>query len=199
MSARPFLRRGPSGPLATPSAIVQVGFDEVVVDDTPNTVAASVGTMFPRDVALAPLRVVLDGVTPGNVLEIDFRATIARLSQEYLTQFDLNTVAVVTFDGSVPAVPSAATFYVDNTSAGANQLALGGAFAQKFTLSGLGNLIIPALATKATVQIFYAGSSFSVGFLDAPGLAGSLAATLKVTEYTEAVVVQDGPGTIIAT
>lgn len=194
MSARPFLRRGPSGPLATPSAIVQVGFDEVVYDSPLDTVAASVGAMFPRDVALAPLRVVLDGVTPGNVLEIDFRATIARLAQDYQTDFALDTVAVVTFDGSTPVVPSAATSYVENTSAGANQLALAGAFAQKFTLSGLGNAIIPALATKATVQIFYIGSSFSVG-----DIVSRLAATLKVTEYTEAVVVQDGPGTIIAT
>lgn len=195
MSKRPFLRRGPSGPLAAQYPIVNEGYDQVVVDgESSLTVAASLGAMFPRNAALDPLKVELDGVTPGNVLEVDYRMTIARLSADYQTQFDFDTVAVVTFDGSAPAVPSAATSYIDNSAAAANDPSPGFPWAQKFTLTSLSNVTIPAGATKATVQLFYKGSSADVGLL-----SSSLAATLKVTEFLGDVVTQKGPGALVPT
>jgi len=199
---RPIQRRGPSGPAAqAPASMVQEGYDEA--EGLDYIVAASPGAIVPRNVAGDPLQVVLDGVTPGNVLEVDYRATIARVGADYLTNFDLIWVPVVTFDGSLPIVPSPATFYVDNTSGGGNQTSLTTPFEQKFTLTALGNCPIPDGATKATVELFYIGSSFVLSGLnivpDESGATLGLGATLKVTEYVGDVVTQPGPGKLTAT
>lgn len=197
-TGRPFLRRGPSGPLAVQGlAIVQVGYDECVGDGkvTDFVIPASAGAIFPRNGAGDPLRVVLEGVVPGNVLEVDYRISIERSLGDYQAAYDFNVIAIVTFDGSSPLVPSAPTFYVENTASGANEQALPASFATKRVLTALGNTPIPAGATKATVELFYIGGNSTMS--TAPD--GGLGATLRAAEYVGAAVTQPGPGTTLAT
>jgi len=213
LHGRPYLRRGPSGPLAVGAAreIVQAGYDQPV-----NTmiVPPSQGALFPRSTDGKPLKVVLSDVTPGNFLEVDFRASLeAAVDVSYPTEFTFKAIAVVSFNGSAPSVPSATTFYIINswTTSLFNDVVGSTTIGDRESMSSLSLVKIPDGATIATIEILYV----SDGDVNVGGAVGSaqngLGATLKVWELagdtdvdaatgvSSGVVSQAGPGNLVST
>jgi hypothetical protein len=100
--ARPFLRRGPSGPLQgdVQAGIIQAGYDQSEKTQVLFEQSGFIPRLGPPD--LDPLQVVLEGITPGNFLEFDWSFTAAANSSS-------NFVAVVTVvyfgDDPPPAFP----------------------------------------------------------------------------------------------
>ena len=205
---RPFLRRGPSGPLAVDGArkIAQAGYDQP--DDT-MIVPPTTGAFFPRKSDGSPLKVVLSDVTPGNFLEVDFRANLeAAVDQSYPTEFTVKAIPVVTFDGSAPAVPSATTFFIVNGFATSlfQDVVGSSTIGDRQSMSSLALVKIPDGATKATVQVLY----ISDGDVNVGGAVSfqqnGLGATLKVWELAgdvtgvgDGIVSQAGPGNLVPT
>jgi hypothetical protein len=183
---RPFLRRGPSGPLADHLGLIQVGYDQPVdlMDIPPASFAK-----FPRNLAGDPVKVILPNVIPGNALEVDWRANL--VSQEggaYAVTFGFAMVALVSFDGSEPTSPSLTSFFIvdswgisafDNTNAEDSQ-----------SISGLAAVLIPDGAVTATVELLY----ISTGDVIVATEEASL--TLKVSEIGIESVSQIGPGSL---
>jgi hypothetical protein len=213
-NGRPFLRRGPSGPLAVDAAreILQIGYDQP--DDTMIVPPSASGAFFPRKSTGAPLKVVLADVTPGDFLEIDFRANLeAAVDESYAAEFTFKAIAVVTFDGSAPSVPSATTFFVvDSWTTSLFQDVVGSTtIGDRQSMSSLALVKIPDGATTATVQVLY----ISDGDVNVGGAVAfqqnGLGATLKVTEFAgdqssnaatgvgAGIISQTGPGNLVST
>lgn len=196
MAKRPFLRRGPSGPLAD-SAIVQVGYDEIVEEVTLPDVG---GAFVPRNAAGDPLRVVLPDVQPGNYIEVDWRMWFRSLSAYYYLDLDINFAVMITFDGSAPSLvpgPANPTLLLFNSSGGVDEVALNNPLTRKANCNALAVAQIPAGATTATVQVLYDGGpvEFSVEVDEGePAETQESAGTLKVTELSDPT--QPGPGTL---
>lgn len=190
---RPYLRRGPSGPLADPDTIVQVGYDQAV--ESMLVPPGGGGAFFPRNVAGDPLAVELPDVEPGNFLEVDIRFNLqAAIDDAYPTTFGWSFVAVVTFDGATPVIGNANTFFIID-SWGLSEFAnpdVDTADAQ--SMSSLAAVEIPDGATTAIVQVLYISDG---DVLVAP--EDALSATLKVSEMGVGLVSQAGPGNLVAT
>lgn len=189
---RPFLRRGPSGPLMPPIAsggIVQVGYDQPIKTVQFDTVSDSV---VPRDLSGTPLQVVLPGVTPGNFLEVEYRFVFL-FSGVGGSFAELFFRPVVSFDGS--AVFPVNFFYMNNGEGGTT-IENDGSLR---TVTQIVAVEIPVGATAATVQVFCNCSDLGVhmGGVDGSNPEGS-SGTLKATEITADVVSQAGPSTLVA-
>lgn len=108
MSTRPFLRRGPSGPLATDvGALVRVGYD-IIAEEMEIEGGAS---FLPRNTALDPLQVTFPEFTAGNTLEVDFNLN-GTWESETPDFADLNVTILVSLDGGTTfyaLAPSAAS------------------------------------------------------------------------------------------
>lgn len=191
---RPFLRRGPSGPLADPAlGIIQVGYDQAIENFVVPPAAG--GAIFPRDAAGNPVSVVLPDVVEGNFLEVDWRMNIeAAIDDAYPTTFSWGAVAIVTFDGVDPVIGNADTFYVIDSWGSSEFDNPDVDTADIQSVSGLAAVPIPAGATIATVQLFY----ITTGDVVINNTSG-LSASLKVSEVDEAIVSQAGPGNLVAT
>lgn len=202
-TGRPFLRRGPSGPLADRDlGDIQDGYDQVIEElFIPNTTGDF--ALFPRNQVGDPVRVVLPSVRPGNFLEVDMRFTLqaATGDQSYPTNLFFNAIAVVTFDGSDPTVPSATTFFIMDSWTGSffNDLLGGEApVADKRSMSSLCAVEIPDGATDATVEIIFLSDGVLIvngGNVNTVGLG----VTLKATEKGVNAVTQPGPGSLVPT
>lgn len=192
-ATRPFLRRGPSGPLAA-SSIIQMGYDEVVEEVG---LPASFGAFVPRNEAGDPLRVVLPNVTPGNFLEIDFRMQFTSEDIYYYAELEIDFVAIVSFDGSDPVI-GPPSFLLFNSSAGVVADPLDDPGSRRRNCNSIAVGEIPEGATVATVEILYQGGpvEFDIEVDDEPELQES-AGTLKVTELNADVMTQPGPGEFV--
>jgi hypothetical protein len=179
-------------------AIIQCGYDQVVGSPEESiTVPPSLTAVFPRDVTGAPLRVTLPNVTPGNFLEVDFRACMEKEEAYYADQAEFNSIAVVRFDGAPPDLPpTPGTFGIMDSSTGHRDITNTEEGEQQpvFNVTNLVGVIIPPLAVTAIVQIFYeATSAFDVD----PALNEATFATLKVCELAAGAIYQPGPGTLV--
>lgn len=203
LHGRPFLRRGPSGPLAASAAreIVQIGYDQ---SDDNMLVPPSAAAFFPRTSDGAPLKVVLTDVTPGNVLEVDWRLNLeAAIDVAYPANFNFQAIAVVTFDGSAPAIPSATTFYISNswgTSRFENTIDEKEDIGDRQSISSLALITIPVGATIATVELLYMSEEGAVlvGAAEAADFDNDgIGSLLKVWELAPELVSQHGPGNLV--
>lgn len=193
-------RLSPSGPiLPNESALIQDGYDQAV--DT-MTVPPSTGALFPRTLDGKPVRVELPGVTPGNILEVDLRLNLQQAEdQSYATEFGFQAIALVTFDGSEPAFPSAATFFVMDSWTSADFLTPG-VIKHVESMSSLAAVEIPLGAKTAIVEVLYfTDGDVIVGGTTSPILpfpqeGAGLSASLKVSEYNGKAVSQLGPGVL---
>jgi len=196
---RPFLRRGPSGPLAeSQGGIVQIGYDQPT---DALVVPPALGAFFPRNFAGDPLRVILPQVTPGNTLEVDWRANLeAGIDVAYSTDFLWEAIAVVSFNGVAPVVPSALSFFVVNSWGSSQFVNPTAQIPDVQSITGLAAIPIPDGATDAIIQLLYIspGAVIVGGTLNKQDITG-LSATLKATEISENVVSQAGPGLISPT
>jgi hypothetical protein len=190
MSARPYQRRGPSGPLAFKGGLglIQVGYDQPFKIDEILPVAVPFTATIPRNPALDPLQVVLPDVTPGNILEVDFNLN---LLDGTINPANFAALAIVSFKDA-PVFPTD-FFVIDNS--GAFMEFQGNEFQ---LMRSLVSVVIPDGATKATVQIAYNDQNtgaFIISGTDAPGiLPGS---TLKASEYDALSVPQPGPSVLL--
>jgi hypothetical protein len=180
-------------PAASPS-LIQVGYDQPIED---MIVPATAFAFFPRSVG-APLRKVLPGVVPGNVLEVEWHLNLRASVDYYVFLFKIAAVAAVTFDGTNPTIPSATTFLIIN-SWGNMTLHPSAPDQDAQSASGMAAVEIPGGATIATVQLLYVSpGAFEVNngtiYVDEAGLA----AVLKVSEISSDVVVS-GLGTLTPT
>lgn len=178
-------RKGPSGPRTTTGGLVQSGYDQVLETvDLP-----SAGSIVPRNVAGDPLQVALPGVTPGNVLEVEYRVGLVG-NDEGTTAFRLEVV--VSFDGSTSYPTS--FFFVNDTQSGVVNVGAG-----IYLMSQIAAVVVPPGATTATVQLSYVAGNDggTIAGLDRLGTQGS-SGTLKAAEYTASVVTQPGPSTLVA-
>lgn len=203
--ARETYPRGGGGALAS---IIQVGYDQVVTTLAQEdiNIPAGVSQFFPRNVMGDPLRVTLPAVAPGNFLEVDFRAALLKDEVYYYIRNQVQTLALVTFNGVPPILaPSATVFVIQDGSAGHadDEPTLNDGDQPVFPLVALAAVQIPAGATSAIVQILISTSAALIvsGFWNNQGDAThpELFATLKLTELNGARVTQPGPGTLIAT
>lgn len=201
-TGRPFLRRGPSGPLADRDiGDIQDGYDQVVEAlFVPDTVDLA---FFPRNADGDPLKVTLPDVRPGNFLEVDIRLNLAGAIGDgsYPTDFTFTALAVVTFDGTDPAVPSTSTFFVLDSWTGSHfrDTTGEGITPDKQSMSSLCAVEIPDGATEAIVEVMY----LSDGVLQVNSGTDletntGLGATLKVCEKGVNAVTQTGPGNLLA-
>lgn len=175
---------------------MQVGYDQAT--DT-MIVPPSVGAFFPRNVAGDPIKVILPGVTPGNFLEVDWRLNLnAALDVSYPTTFDFQAIAMVTFDGTDPTVPSANTFFIVDSWGSSLFVDPDGATADNQSISGLAAVLIPDGATDATVELLYitTGDTVVGGTTTKQRDVNGLSATLKATEIHQDIMSQGGPGNL---
>lgn len=174
------------------SGIIQVGYDQPIESLTvPPTLS---GGLFPRDVGSTPLRVVLPNVKPGHFLEVDWRLNLlGGGGGAYPNEISFAASAIVTFDGST-TFPG--TFQFINDSQGSSSFGNFTTPDQEFeSISALALVLIPAGATIATVELFYASDGF-VGVDGTAKTPSGLSATLKATELSANVVSQPGPGNL---
>jgi hypothetical protein len=190
-TGRPFLRRGPSGPLADIVAgLIQCGYDQPIKTQTLQAVVGPFLTV-PRDADLNPLQVQLPNVTPGNILEVDFSGNLVNGGDG---SSNIAFIAVVSFDGST-VFPT--NFFGINNSQIGDFVDAGGV--AKFR--SLTAVVIPDGATTATVQIIYndAGfGGFGISGTDAGLATGFPGFTLKASEISAASVPQPGPSNLIS-
>lgn len=191
-TGRPFLRRGPSGPLAViSSGLVQVGYDQP--EKTQSLPLSDPVSVIPRTAVVpgpaAPLQVLLPGVVPGNFLEIDYQVA---LQNEGGIPGSIYIFPVVNFAGSLVLAPASGWFVVNNgqASSGLVEASPG----RSVPLRGLISVEIPPGATDAVVQLFYSNDipDFTIGGT-VPLIGGSPGSTLKVTELEASVVSQPLP------
>jgi len=148
---------------------------------------------IPRDVALNPLKVVLPGVVPGNVLEVDYNLQLGNVSEsDPLNVTDV--LVIVSFDGNPVAVPGGSFFIVNNTTSDETLVAVG----QVAHLRGIAAVVIPPGATVATVELLYAVDLDLAALLGGTDIGGAFfGTTLKATEYGSDSVPQTGPSNLI--
>lgn len=191
LTGRPFLRRGPSGPLAAQIAgLIQCGYDQPEKSQPLPTSGPT--SVIPRT-ALAPLQVQLPDVVPGNILETDFSLQI--FNEDDTNPITIGVIPAVSFNGSVVIAPAAGWFGMNNGMAYTTIPPL-----TYSLMRGLIAVTIPDGSTIATVQLVYSTTAdgLSIGGTDSaliPGIPGS---TLKVSEIAEASVPQPGPSTLLA-
>jgi len=188
MSARPFQRRGPSGPLATKLlGVIQLGYDQ-----TEKSQPLTTGTPFlatiPKNIALDPLQVVLPGVVPGNVLEVDINVYVRNDNA-----------------GAAPFAVAAAVSFVDAPVFPADFALINNSIASVVAeiststiYRSLTAVVIPPGATKATVRVAFDDGdlgNFSVDGSDSfPSTPGS---QLKASEIAQDTVTQAVPFTLV--
>lgn len=193
----PHARLPGSGPiLPNIPEIVQIGYDQPIEE---MLIPPGIFAKFPRDVPGHPLRVEFPSVTPGNVLEVDWRMNLAASTEDqyYLIDFSWNGVAIVTFDGTEPVFGNPNTFFVSDSWGGSDFDTGPGTDLFPFdqeSITGLAAVPIPKGATGAVVEIVYICEGFVVVAGANITKKGLQAATLKVTEINRAVVTQVGPG-----
>jgi hypothetical protein len=95
MATRPFLRRGPSGPLAVAGAIVQIGYD-VIREEMAVAPGVDELAFLPRNAALDPLEVIFPNFSLGDILEVDFR--FSGVWEGEVAPIFLNTRTAVSLD-----------------------------------------------------------------------------------------------------
>lgn len=191
-TGRPFLRRGPSGPLAvSQGGIVQVGYDQAEKSQS-LTDSSSYAEVIPRD-ASDPLQVELPEVQAGNYIEVDFSLHVANNTGGNGT---ITAAPVVSFVAS-PTYPD--DFFLVNNAVAENSgpsnpdTAIVG-------VRGLACFAVPdSVFDTATVTVRLAynvnGPGFSLFGTDSA--ATDPCTTLKVTEISGDVVTQPGPTTLV--
>lgn len=185
-------RRSRSG-----GSVIQCGYDQVVGESEVLVPPAS--GYFPRDVTGAPLRVIIPNVTPGNFLEVDFRACMEKDVAYYETQAEFQSVVAVRFDGAPPALPpSPVTFAIQDASTGHRDLGAPTSQSQVeqpiFNVTTLAGVIIPDGAVAAIVQVLFDAETGSI--VD-PDFDEATFATLKACELAAGAIYQPGPGILI--
>jgi hypothetical protein len=188
MSARPFQRRGPSGPLAAKLlGIIQRGYDQTEKSQPLGTTSTFLATI-PKNAALDPLQVVLPGVVPGNVLEVDLSVYIRNQN----AGVELFSVAAAVSFVDAPVFP--ADFALINSSV-ANVFA---AINTATIYRSLTAVAIPPGATKATVRVAYDDGTIGNFFVDGsdgfPSVSGS---TLTASEIAQDTITQPIPFTLV--
>jgi hypothetical protein len=207
--ARPFLRRGPSGPLQPDdgiTSIIQIGYDQ----NTKFQPLIPKDGFLPRDFGLplgAPLQVVFEEITPGNFLEVDWSLTAIYLESEAGEgDNDIAVVAVVSFLPE-PLPPVGPGWFVINAAKDAKVIGSGEGesdFADPTaTLRGLAGFEIPPDVERATVRLAYiqadnkpAGAFVIVG-TDSEELPTPAVPTIKLYELNGAIITQAGPTTLV--
>ena len=187
-TGRPFLRRGPSGPLANATGLIQCGYDQPIKSQLLPT--SSFNHAVPRDAALNPLQVQLPNVTPGNVLEVDFSGMFGNQGN---ASSDLAFIVAVSFDGSTSYPTN--FFGVNNSQSGDFVAPAGAGHARCFAA-----ITIPDGATTATVQVIYndfATGGFFIFGTDTALSSQTPSVTLKASEIAAVSVPQPGPSTLI--
>lgn len=176
-------------PAGGASAIVQVGYDETV--EVSELLAG--GALYPRNAANDPLRVVLPGVVPGNVLEVDWKATISNAEAD-LALPEVVVRAVISWDGTT-AFPGTFQFLI-NCANNVFVPRVADTLPGVLEISARSAITIPVGATTATVELFYdqdAEGLLTGGTELDPGAHSSL----RVTELLAAAVAQVGPATLV--
>ena len=189
LTGRPFLRRGPSGPLAPKFGLIQCGYDQPVKSQLLPT--SGPVTVIPRDALLAPLQVQLLDIEPGNILEVDFDLNLV---DSDVGGINVGVIPVVSFNGNVVLAPASGWFAMLNGQSGA------GAVPSEAValLRGLIAVEIPVDATIATVQLLYQTSADGLLIFGTDATSfGSPGSTLKVSEISILSVPQPGPSTLI--
>jgi len=200
-SVFPHVRLSPSGPnVPGVPEIVQVGYDQPIEALAVSPPAGILG-FFPRDALGNPMKVILPEVTPGNVLEVDWRLSVEMELDEYYPETlpIITAIGIVTFDGTDPSVTG--TFFLINNCCASSALtdASGDEAASIWSLGTIAAVAIPDGATAATIELAYSSSVdfFVIG-------AGEkkeplfLSAVLKASELNRAIVQQPGPGNLVA-
>jgi len=194
MSKRPFLRRGPSGPLANRLGLIQAGWDQPEKTQPLPLTPPTPSSTLPRDIAFNPIQVQLPGVVPGNVLEVDYNVQLLNFSDDTLIQVLI--IAIVSFNGVTLAVSGSGDFFlIDNTESSniigfppSNPIA---------HFRGLAAVEIPAGATTATIQLLYLVDQDLLAVLGGTDIGFVPGSTLKATEYGSDSVPQNGPTVLV--
>lgn len=190
-TGRPFLRRGPSGPLADTTGLIQCGYDQPTKSQ-PLAPSSGFVTPIPRDATPLPLQVQLPNVVPGNSLEIDCSGAVQNIGEG---GEPIAFIAVVSFDGNTVFAPASSFFGVNNSQSGGS--AQNGELVEFRCFAAV---VIPDGATIATVQILYddeANGAYAIFGTDTALSPGTPSITLKVSEISAASVSQPGPSNLI--
>lgn len=200
-SAFPHVRMAPSGPvLPRVPEIIQMGYDQPIEALQVSPPGGVLG-FFPRDSLGNPMKIVLPEVTPGNMLEVDWRLSVEADSDEYYPEASpfLTGVAIVTFDGTDPSVTG--TFFILNNSSASIGLddSSGDELDAIWSVGTICAVPIPDGATIATVELGYF-STVDVVVIGAGEKKEPffLSAVIKATELNRAIVQQPGPGNLVA-
>jgi hypothetical protein len=184
-------RTGNYGPETSPSGgagIIQMGFDELVKSGT--IPAAALGDLVLRD-GVDPVRVILPGVTPGNILRVGWRAGLTNAEPEATATF--NATVAVNFSSPADAFPTN-WFLVINSESGT----LFTDQENPLTLTAFAAVAIPAGAVDATVELFYVSDGgVACNGTDLGGEPGS-GLTLEAWEIDARNVPQPGPAALLA-
>jgi hypothetical protein len=165
---------------------VQCGYDQALVTQGLAPAAAFLNTV-PRDSDGFKLQVLLPGVVPGNVLEVDYSLYI--LNQN-LGGEPIFFATVVSFVDS-PVFPADYAI-VSSATAGMSPPAVGSPYLYR----SLSAVVIPPGAVNATVRVAY--NDAALGAFLVYGADGVItASTLKASELSAGVVSQPGESTLI--
>lgn len=195
--ARPFLRRGPSGPLQGDpvTSILQAGYDQST--KTQALAEGDAGGFIPRDgfPEFNPLQVVLEDIVPGNFLEIDWSFTAVANSG------GINPVAIIllVFFGDDPPPPLGPGWFIVSVGGDLKEIdTVNDSAPELATLRGLAAFEIPVDVERVTVRLAFDENSNGDSFLITGNDNGfdevqPASPTLKVYELDGRIVTQPGP------
>jgi hypothetical protein len=196
--ARPFLRRGPSGPLQgdpPAAAIIQAGYDQAEKTQVINDVEGFIPRVGAPD--LDPLQVVLEDITPENFIEFDWSMSAAADA----TNNFVAAGAVVYFGADPPpAYPDPAWFIVVSGK-DLKPISSDDTAPDVATLRAFAAFKIPDGVTRVTVRLRFLqneDNGFIIIGTDTIEDLFPAVPTLKVYELNGAIVTQPGPTTLIA-
>jgi hypothetical protein len=172
-------------------SIIQCGYDQ---NEKTQLLTDEIG-FIPRDAADPPnpLQVVLENLTPGNFLDLDWSFTSAYQDEG---QNSMAIVPFVFFNNTDPPDPPDDWFIVNS----AKDLKVIGDDDPLATMRGFAAFEIPPDVESVVVRLFFGqevGESFLVTGLDFEEDAVPAVPTLKVCELAGSIVTQPGPTNLV--
>jgi len=182
-------------PQARRAAGARVGFDQPIGKSAPIPTSGP-NQVLPRDVAGAPLQVVIPNVSPGSSLEVDYKIAGVGADPGSL----LRVIPVVRFAGAAAFAPGAGWFLMVNgqgtAEVGPGDVTIGA------VAFGTVSVVVPPGAQNATVQLWYEAILAGLATFVMPGVEavsfGNPGSFLKASEHSASSVVQAGPGALVA-